>query len=90
MKEKQFIKWENTRIKGKRNFILVNGIVSWGIPMFVVMTFFVNKPEEGHMSVVLICINALIWTLGGLAFGFFTWSASERMYKKELARRESA
>lgn len=87
MKEKQFDKWRKMRVKGKRNYILINGLLSWGLPMFIVMTFLVNKPDDGHMSLAMIAINALIWALGGLAFGYFTWYASEKSYQKELKNR---
>ena len=90
MKEKQFDKWQKMRMKGKRRFILINGLLSWGVPMFVVMTFVVNMPENAEMTFGLIAINALIWTLGGLAFGYLTWTLSEKNYQKELKNRESA
>ena len=89
MKDKQFDKWQKMRAKGKEKFILINGLLSWGVPMFVVMTFVVNMPENGEMVFGLIAINALIWALGGLAFGYFTWTLSEKNYQKELKNRES-
>lgn len=89
MKDKHFNKWQKMRVKGKGRFILINGLLSWGVPMFVVMTFVVNMPENGEMAFGLIAINALIWALGGLAFGYFTWTLSEKNYQKELKNRES-
>ncbi len=90
MKEKHFRKWEKLRRKGKKNFILVNGLLYWGFPMFIVMTFTVNKPASGNIPLGLIGISAVIWTLGGLAFGHFTWGASERAFQKELQNRKNA
>ena len=89
MKEKQFEKWTNLRKKGKTNYILTNGLLAWGLPMFVVMTFVVNKPETGYISLGMMAINALIWALAGLGFGYFTWVASEKSYEKELIKREN-
>lgn len=90
MKEKHFQKWQSTRVKGKSRFILINGLIGWGLPMFIIMTFVVNKPEAGHMSPSLVALNAFIWAIGGLAFGYFVWSASERVFQKELKSREKA
>lgn len=87
MKEKQFEKWTKLRQKGKWNYILMNGLLAWGVPMFVVMTFVVNKPESGHMPISMIAIHVLIWVLGGLGFGYFTWSVSEKAYQKESQRK---
>lgn len=88
MKEKVFEKWKKTREKGRGNYILISGLLSWGLPMFIIMTFFVNKPEDGIMSFGMIAINAIIWALGGLGFGYFTWLASEKAFQKELQKRE--
>ena len=90
MKEKQFENWKKIRDKGMRRFLLVNGLLSWGVPMFVVMTFIVNKPDEGYMPIGLIVVNAIIWALGGLGFGYFTWMFSEKSFQKELEKQENA
>ena len=90
MKEKQFENWKKIRDKGMRRFIFVNGLLLWGVPMFVVMTFIVNKPDNEHMSIGLIVVNAIIWALGGLGFGYFTWKFSEKSFQKELNKRGEA
>lgn len=90
MKKKHFEKWSKTREKGRKNFILVNGLLAWGLPMFLVMTFFVNKPNDAQWSPIFILISAVIWALGGLAFGYFVWGSTERAYKKALAKRQDA
>lgn len=90
MKQKHFEKWSKTREKGIKKFILVNGLLGWGLPMFLVMTFIINKPYNGEWSPSLILFSAVIWTLGGLAFGYFTWGSAERAYKKALEKRQDA
>ena len=89
MKQKHFEKWSKTREKGRKNFILVNGLLAWGLPMFIVMTFIVNKPTDGHWSPVLILASAVIWALGGLGFGYFFWGSTERAYQKALAKQQN-
>lgn len=90
MKDKHFQKWQKMRAKGKSQFILIRGLLAWGMPMFMVMTFMVNKPASGHMSPGMIALNAFIWAVAGLVFGYVTWAVSERAYQKELLRREQA
>lgn len=90
MNDKHFQRWQKTRAKGKGQFILVRGLLAWGLPMFLIMTFMVNKPVSGNMSPGVIALNALLWAIAGLAFGYFTWAFSERAYQKELRSRESA
>lgn len=82
---KQLKKWEVTRQKGKGRFILLNGVVSWGIPMFVLMTFVLNRGPEIKRTPSMILISALIWILGGVMFGGVTWFFAERKYQKFIA-----
>jgi hypothetical protein len=82
-------KWEATRRKGKAKFILVSGILSWGLPMFVVMTFVVNRQPDKPDSPTLILTSAVIWALGGALFGWVIWNMSEKKYQKYLASQKS-
>jgi hypothetical protein len=37
MKETQRNKWEIKRAKGKKNFVIFNGIIGWGIPTAILV-----------------------------------------------------
>ena len=82
-------KWETTRKKGKAKFILTNGVLSWGLPMFFVMTFVVNRPAHGATPPSMVMISAVIWALGGALFGTVIWTMSEKKYLKFLEARKS-
>tara|TARA_B100002049_G_scaffold222889_1_gene193052 strand:- start:242 stop:523 length:282 start_codon:yes stop_codon:yes gene_type:complete len=83
MKEKQRARWAQIRIKGKTRFIWVNGVLFWGIPMFVFMSFLFLPFESGDiLNLTVIVTQAVIWVLGGLAFGLLTWTMSERTFLK--------
>lgn len=84
---KDLKKWEISRAKGKKKFILVSGVLSWGIPMFAVMTFFVNRRQDDVLSPGMILISAIIWLFAGALFGWVMWTASERKYQKYLTNR---
>ncbi len=66
---------------GRERFVLVHGVLMWGLPMFVVMTFVLNREHQP----LLIVLSALIWLGGGAVFGYWTWSASEKKHRKLLA-----
>ena len=88
MKDDQFISWELTRVKGKLNFILISGLFSYGLTMFIFMAF-MNKPfVEGFTSSAAI-IHCIVWPLAGLLFGVTMWHFTESKYKKELAKRSN-
>jgi hypothetical protein len=80
-KEQKFARdWEAKRARGKARFVLMSGVVGWGIPMFFFMTFIVNRKRAEDPRLVL--LSAIIWALGGAGFGFFIWVASEKKYQK--------
>jgi hypothetical protein len=68
------------REKGMLRFVLTKGVLSWGLPMFVVMTFIVNRvrPEARF-----ICVSLLVWTLAGAVFGMLLWIFKERRLRNE-------
>ena len=88
MKEKDFDAWSKTRKKSWFSYILLNGLLAWGLPMFIAMTFFVNDAfDESGLIIPNVVINVVAWSIGGLLFCACTWHFTERKYKKELAKR---
>jgi hypothetical protein len=78
-------RWIETRKRGKWNYVLMHGVLAWGIPMFAVMTFVVNKREDRPLTPGMIAISAALWAVGGLCFGLAMWAVNERSYRKHLA-----
>ena len=73
-------RWELSRAQGRWKFIFLTGALAWGLPMFVVMTFFANPPAA--LTVATVLVAAVIWLLGGLLFGALVWYFSEKRYKR--------
>ena len=80
-RDEKFVKhWAAARARGRWHYVLMSGVVSWGMPMFFVMTFVVSKPP--HLSPGLLTVLAALWATGGLGFGVTVWFFSERRYKR--------
>jgi hypothetical protein len=79
-------RWAGIRQKGRPRFILVTGVLSYGVPMFVIMTFFVNRHPERPLTAPMLAVSAVIWALGGAAFGWVMWKITEGRYQKFLAK----
>jgi hypothetical protein len=79
MKPAALEKWRQTRARGMKRFVLMTGVLSWGMPMFVVMTFSVRRAD---LSPTMIAISALLWAVGGALFGATMWLIAERQYRK--------
>ena len=79
MKSKGIRHWEKVRAGGMIRFVLLRGVLSYGLTMFMVMTFIVHR---GDLSTRFIAISAALWLVGGAAFGVLTWVLMERIYRK--------
>lgn len=86
MKDDQFKAWEVTRAKGKLNFFLISGVLSYGLPMFIMMAF-MNKPFADGFTSKAAIIHCIVWPIAGFLFGVIMWYVTEHKYKKELASR---
>lgn len=82
MKEKNRLKWEKIREKGKKQYIWKYGALYWGLPMFIIMTFFVNNRNDYHHSLFSIALSIIVWLFAGILFGIVTWGINERKYLK--------
>ena len=81
MTPEQVEAWGKTRADGRLRYVLRSGVLAWGVPMFVVMTFIANRDRNDP---VVIAISAVMWLLGGAAFGAIMWTVSERQYRKAM------
>ena len=72
-------RWKKKREGGKARYILQTGVLGWGLTMFVVMTFVINKRPENLKTILL---AALLWLVGGAVFGWLTWIVNEHLYRR--------
>jgi hypothetical protein len=85
MKPKEIEQWRKTREKGILRFILFTGILSYGLPLFVVLNFM--DPPKMPLSITDLIVTLLICAVaGGSAFGYILWVVQERRYRKALAK----
>lgn len=79
MKPEAIARWKHTRSLGMMRYVLVTGVLSWGVPMFGIMTFLAHQADR---TPKMIAVSAIIWMIGGAAFGALTWSVAEWQYRK--------
>lgn len=77
-------KWAEMRGSGRRSHVLTRGL-GWGAFMFVALGTWALI--QGEMSLTWLVVNAVLWTIGGLGFGWVTWPMNERLFR---AREEGA
>ncbi len=78
--------WERTRKKGKTRYILVNGVLFWGVPMLIFMSFIGDRnPFSNGLFSAASLVHYIVWLGAGLVYGFAMWHYFERKYAKENA-----
>ncbi|QYR19613.1 hypothetical protein KZ483_17105 [Paenibacillus sp. sptzw28] len=87
MKEKQKRKWEKLRAKGKKNFIIFNGVISWGVPTAILYTFLMSFMENYSLRFnrdffEMLILSIVLFPFGGIFFGLWVWSWTEKQYRK--------
>lgn len=83
--EKNQETWSKARAKGKWNFVLVSGVVAWGVPMFLVMAcapVFLGFPYRVSPSMWYWIWQPLLWAVSGFVYGIAVWHWSEKQYLK--------
>ncbi len=81
MKAHEIASWGEVRARGRARFILINGLLLWGLPLFVVMTFILDPSPR---SPGMIVSSAVGWLLSGLLYGPLLWHINERRYRKTI------
>lgn len=78
-------KWERVRTKGLWHFVLVRGVLGWGVPMFAFMA--VLLPLVSHRPQAFeprtLAINAVLWPSAGFLWGLLTYAAMARLFKND-------
>lgn len=83
MKPEQIVKWKVTRQNGMWRYVLVQGVLLYGLSCFVVITFVVEQLVLGFvLSAGFIAFSAASWAIGGVVLGLIMWFIQERQFRK--------
>lgn len=79
MRRSQKLKWELIRTRGKLRYIFVNGLLGWGVPTAILFTIMTSLFETKSLSfdqeiVKTFIISIIIFPIGGVFWGVWTWS----------------
>ena len=79
--EAQLARWAVTREKGKARFILLHGMLGWGLTTAVLYSLLMWLVMDASLK-VLLPIALILFPIGGLLWGWCVWSFSERAFHK--------
>ena len=75
-------KWAKIREKGKQRFVLVNGVLGWGVSTAILWVFLMEFLEPSENIWVRPITALIIFPIAGVAFGHLMCNKSEKAYAK--------
>ncbi|PRX34745.1 hypothetical protein BX659_10260 [Orenia metallireducens] len=91
MNKKEKERWEQIRAKGKLRYILVHGIIGWGVSTAIIYTLVGLIMDKGigmenislQKSLIDLAIALVVFPTVGVLQSIFTWNKKEQEYLKE-------
>jgi uncharacterized protein YacL len=80
MNLKQMKHWEKTISKGKLRFILIDGLLTWGFCVGILIKIIVNWFEGKPNSILDLVIRFIMFSILGCLFALRMWKKQERKY----------
>ncbi len=77
----QFTKWQQIHKQGFVRFVLIRGVLGWGIVTAILYSLLMWVFSDSDMS-RLLPISLVIFPIGGLLWGAFIWWFSDRKHKQ--------
>lgn len=81
-KEEKIIRWGDTRKKGMRRFIILNGVLGYGLVMALSSQLGMWCVSSSFNPWVSVPIALVLFPLSGLFVGWIQWRSAERIYKE--------
>lgn len=78
----KFEKWEKIRAKGKWNYILLDGVLGWGVSTAVLFSVIFPLIDGKQSFLHVFALSIFLFPLGGIAWGYFMWMFIEKAYEK--------
>jgi hypothetical protein len=81
MQGRELDRWSKVRGQGMLRYVLLRGLLCYGLPMFVLMTYVIPHPR------LTVAQSAVLWwAIAGAGYGVGMWMVQERRFRKVAAR----
>jgi hypothetical protein len=80
--------WGKTRAKGMAHFIIVRGILGWGLPTGLLVLLIHHLFFHSDYSMREAMARIIPYALGGIFFGYWMWTYCENAYRSYLSQQE--
>ena len=86
-------KWEKMRAKGKWNYILIYGVLGWGVGTGILFSLFFPLVTEAMgikaPFLPVFALSIVLFPLGGIAWAWFMWIYAEKFYWEAKASEQA-
>jgi len=87
MNNSKLNKWERIRARGKMRYVIIHGVISWGIPAAiltsVITTLWETKTLKFNSEFVSdLLISLVVFPIFGIVFGLWTWHIFDSKFPK--------
>jgi hypothetical protein len=87
--DKQRARWEKTRRMGIRRYVLLYGMLLWGIPAGIVWVLAMSSGLGWYRLPILLLIALTVFPISGILFGRLMWRVLEARYAATPLPRKS-
>ena len=86
-------KWQKLRAKGKWNYILIYGVLGWGVGTGIlfslVFPLVINAMFFKVPFLPVFALSIVVFPLGGVAWGYWMWIYCEKVYWEAKASEQA-
>ena len=78
-------KWEASKHRGLMRFLLVEGMLKWGVISFIIFSpaTFKSITLEAEEPVTYFLLSCLVWVIASLCYGAAVWSATNYAFHRK-------
>jgi hypothetical protein len=87
MNQRDYVRWEKTRSKGRSRFVWLVGVTLWGITTGILWALAMAWIDGFDKLPILLALALFGFPIGGYFFGAWMWNKIEAEYRKALAER---
>lgn len=77
-------RWEETRKMGLVPFVLVYGVLAWGLSTGVIWAVVMSVMSGWEKFFMRLLVACIFFPIGGVLFGFFVWRKNEQEFLKQM------
>ena len=82
--DERWRKWEATRSRGRKRFIWVTGVLTWGLATGVCWSILMAGIQGWDKLSTLLPVALVVFPICGYFFGAFVWKSTEIKYNEHL------